>query len=191
MAKRRLNKKVALVGSVVFVLAGLAVILVVLKLSRNPEKFIKDGEAALLAKDYKMAEASFKGAYARARTNSLREEILFKLVDIYSATGQLNNMPGCWEQIIRIDPKNVKARFGFLMYIYTWADSGGHGVWQQVGEQASEFLEVAEEAQLLAEDTSNWEIPGFLEGVTNRRGLGAFLYLVRGRALLEMTRRGG
>ena len=180
----------ALVGSVIFVLAGLAVILVVLKLSRNPEKFIKDGEAALLAKDYKMAEVSYKGAYARARTNSLREEILFKLVDIYSATGQLNNMPGCWEQIIRVNPKNMKARFGFLMYIYTWADSGGRGVWQQVGEQASEFLEVAEEAQLLAEDTSNWEIPGFLEGVTKRRGLGAFLYLVRGRAQLEMTRRG-
>ncbi len=190
MAKRRLNKKVALVGSVVFLLAGLAVILVVLKLSRNPEKFIEDGEAALAAKDYKMAEASYKGAYARARTNALREEILFKLVDIYSATGQLNNMPSCWEQIIRLDRKNVKARFGLLMYIYIWADSGGRGVWQQVGDQASEFLEVAEEAQLMEEDASGWEIVGFPEGFGSRRGLGAFLYLVRGRALLEMTRRG-
>ncbi|UCG48619.1 MAG: tetratricopeptide repeat protein [Phycisphaerales bacterium] len=190
MAKRRLNKKVALVGSVVFLLAGLAVILVVLKLSRNPEKFIRDGEAALAAKDYKIAEASYKGAYARARTNALREEILFKLVDIYIATGQLNNLPSCWEQIIRLDPKNVKARFGFLMYIYIWADSGGGGVWQQVRDEASEFLEVAEEAQLMEEDASGWEIAGFVEGGGNRRGLGAFLYLVRGRALLEMTRRG-
>ena len=51
MSKKRLNKKVALIGSVVFVLLVLLTIGVVLRLSRDPEKFIKDADEAMLAKD--------------------------------------------------------------------------------------------------------------------------------------------
>jgi hypothetical protein len=47
MAKKRLNKKVALIGSGIFVLLILLAIGVILHLSRDPETFIKDGDAAI------------------------------------------------------------------------------------------------------------------------------------------------
>ena len=49
MAKKRLNKKVALVGSLVFVAIVVVLILAILHFSRDPEKFIKDGDAAMKA----------------------------------------------------------------------------------------------------------------------------------------------
>jgi hypothetical protein len=49
VARKRLNKKVALIGSVVFVFLILGAILLFLYLSRDPQKFIKDGDAALVA----------------------------------------------------------------------------------------------------------------------------------------------
>ena len=52
MAKRRLNKKVAALGSMVFLLLVLMAIVTILHLSRDPDKFIQDGDTAWLAKDY-------------------------------------------------------------------------------------------------------------------------------------------
>jgi len=49
MAKRRLNKKVAFIGSAVFMFLVLCAIGAILYLSRDPRKFIKDGDAALKA----------------------------------------------------------------------------------------------------------------------------------------------
>nr|NIO81689.1 hypothetical protein [Candidatus Aminicenantes bacterium]NIT23611.1 hypothetical protein [Candidatus Aminicenantes bacterium] len=93
MAIRRLNKKVALIGSVVFVVVALVAILAILFLGRDPEEFIKDAEAALTAarqaadeqikQNYDRAQSSFRNAYARAKTDSLRLEVLFKMVDMY------------------------------------------------------------------------------------------------------------
>ena len=56
MARKKLNKKVALVGSAVFVLFVLAVIGIILRLSQDPQKFIKDAEDAWKLKDYEKAE---------------------------------------------------------------------------------------------------------------------------------------
>ena len=47
MAIRRLNKKVAFIGSAVVVFLLLAVIAVVLRLGQDPQEYIQDGEAAL------------------------------------------------------------------------------------------------------------------------------------------------
>jgi len=49
MANRRLNKKVALIGSVIVTVFIVVVILVILHLSRDPAEFNKDAEAALQA----------------------------------------------------------------------------------------------------------------------------------------------
>jgi hypothetical protein len=46
MARRRLNKKVALIGSTVFLLCAMGAVVVILKLSCNPAQFIADGDAA-------------------------------------------------------------------------------------------------------------------------------------------------
>jgi len=47
MAMRRLNKKVAFIGSAVVVFLLLVVIAVVLRLGQDPEEYIRDAEAAL------------------------------------------------------------------------------------------------------------------------------------------------
>jgi hypothetical protein len=84
MATGRLNKKVAFIGSAVIVVLLLAVIGVVLRLGQGPEEFIKDADLALQAarqatdekvkeQNYKRAKQSFRSAYGRIKTDSLRE----------------------------------------------------------------------------------------------------------------------
>ncbi|MHC4749101.1 MAG: hypothetical protein ACYTFW_04420, partial [Planctomycetota bacterium] len=90
MVKRRLNKKVALIGSAVVGFLLLAAIGLILNLGQDPEESIKDAEAALTAarqatdvrikaKNYERAERNFRSAYGRAKTDLLREEVLFKM----------------------------------------------------------------------------------------------------------------
>ena len=78
MANRRLNKKVALIGSAVLAVVVLGVILAILRLGGDPEEFIRDGEAAVKAareatdeqikeQNYKTAKRSFQKAYGRAK----------------------------------------------------------------------------------------------------------------------------
>ncbi len=195
MAKRRLNKKVALIGSAVFVLLAMAAIGVFLHLSRDPEKFIEDGDAAMKAADeaideqikaewYEKAERSYQKAHSLAKDDLLRIKMLFKLADIYIKTDQWTKVQSCWNAIIRIDPENVKARFGRLKYVYIMADSGLGRFWQEVESQASELIEVAEGADLLAEDTARWESFGTQERKAGGQRMGPYLYLLRGRAAL-------
>jgi len=197
MAKKRLNKKVALIGSAVFVILGVVVILAVLYFSRDPEKFIKAGDVALKAareatdeqikeEHYKTAERNYHKARSFAKSDSLKVKMLFKLVDIYTEIDQWRNVLGCWNRIIQIDSKNVKARFGKLKYFYIMADSGMR-VWQEVASQASEFIEIAEDADLLAEDTAQWEPIKMREGTVVSNQMGPYLYLLRGRANLRIA----
>lgn len=208
MAKKRLNKKVALIGSAVFVFLVLVAIIVFLRLSRDPQKFIKDADTAMKAGDevideelkaekYREAARSYARARAGARTDSLRVEILFKLVDVFLRTGEWPNVLGCWNEIIRIDPKNTEARLGQLEYAYIMADSmgrgAGAGIWQNIASQASEFIEVAEDTDLLAEDIAKWETKWEAFGMQARavaERLGPYLYLLRGRAALEVAKMG-
>jgi len=201
MAKKRLNKKVALIGSVLFVFLGLVVIGTIFYLSGDPEKFINDGDAAVLAarqatdeqikeETYKRAERNYHKARNLAKTDSHRIEVLAKLVDLYIETKQWRNVLACWERIISIDPENIEARLGRFEYVYTVADSGVHQLWQRVASQASEFIEVVEEADLLMEDTAKWQTSGMREKGTRRdrrQCLGPYLYLRRGRANLELA----
>ena len=204
MAKKRLNKKVALIGSVLFVLLGLVVIGTIFYLSRDPEKFINDGDAAIKTaremtdekikeETYKKAERNYHKARSLAKTDSLKIEILFKLVDLYIETNQWRFVLGSWDRIIRIDPVNVQALLGRFQYVYIVADGGVDELWQEVESQASQFIEVAENAGLLGEDIARWHTSGIRErGASQnvRRCLGAYLYLRRGRANLELTRLG-
>ena len=198
MTGRRLNKKVALIGSAFFVVVVVGVILAILHLGRAPEEFIKDGEAALRAaheaadeqikrEHYEVAASSFRSAYSRAKNNQLREEILLKMVDMNLEIKEWPFVLGCWDEIIRINPDNAKARYGRLKYLYILADNGTSGAWQEVHKQASEFLEVAENTSLLMENIAKWDVfDEEQEGVVPQR-LGPYLYLVRGRAGLEMA----
>jgi len=201
MAKKRLNKKVALVGSLVFVAIVVVLILAILHFSRDPEKFIKDGDAAIKAareatdeqikaEKYKEATRCYSEAHSLAETDLLKIKMLFRLIDVQLATDKWNYVLGNWSEIVKIDPKNAKARYGQLKYFYIMADSGVSGAWKQVASQASEFIEVAEDTNLLTEDTAKFESFGMREEDTGSQCLGSYLYMLKGRATLEMTTRG-
>ena len=199
MAKKRLNKKVALIGSMVLAFVAMAVIVVILYLTRDPEKFIKDGDVALQAaraatdeevkeKEYNTAERNYHKARSLAKTDELRIEMLFKLVDIYLETDKWPNVLGCWDEIIRTDTKNIKARYGRLKYYSIIADRGVLRAWQEVASQASELIEVAD-ANILTQNTAQWESFA-TEQKTEIEQMGPYLHLLRGRAALEMTKIG-
>jgi len=199
MAKKRLNKKVALIGSAFFAALVLVGIGGILYLSRDPEKFIKDGDAAARAAqvaedpqlrelEYEKAEGNYRKALSLAKSDSLKVEMFFKLVDIYIETGQWPKVQGCWAGIIQIDSKNTRARLNRLKYVYIAADSGIRQLWEEVADQASEFLDLADSA-LLGEDAKQWE--SFkIDSKSVAEKLGAYLYICRGRARLEMARHG-
>lgn len=204
MARKRLNKKVALIGSVVFVFLMLGAILLFLYLSRDPDKFIEDGDAAVKAareavdeqikeQEYERAIRSYGEASSLVKSDSLKVKLLFKLLDIYIATDDWRSVHGCWNKIIQIDPKNIEARLGRLRYFYIMADSVGSRAWQwqEVESQASELIEIVESMDLLMEETAKWKTLGMEESKTGVEHLGPYLYLCRGRALVEMAGLGG
>ncbi|MFA5292057.1 MAG: tetratricopeptide repeat protein [Phycisphaerae bacterium] len=166
MAKR-LNKKVAIIGSLFLALLILAAIVVVLNLSRDPQKYIKDAQAALALEepDYKIAEKAYGRAFAYSKKTELKIDIMFKLADMYLDMNEWPKAAGCWNKIINFDTKNLKARLAMLDYSYQLANSGNWPAWKEVESNVSELIE----KQL---DTS------------------PRMYRMKGQALLELVRRG-
>jgi tetratricopeptide (TPR) repeat protein len=201
MARKRLNRKVALIGSAVFAFFVLVAIFLFLRLTRDPEKFIYEGDAALkMAREatdkeekeenYKSVIRAYNQARGLAKTDSLKVQMLDKLSEVYIETDSWRNAIGCWNAIVRLDPENIKARYGLLKYFYITAGGGGNQVWQEVNSQATEFIELAEKKELMEEDTEKWEsfkIPG---EESFRQQLGPYLYLARGRAALSLAMAG-
>jgi len=207
MAKKRLNKKVALVGSAVLAIVMVILILVILHKTQSPEKFIKEGDAALRAanettdkvikmQEYQRAERNYHRVRVRAKDDSLKIEALFKLVDLYiqrdryAETDQWRYVLGCLNQIVNVDPRNAKARFGELKYLYIIADSGINQVWQDVRDKASEFIEVAKNTDMFMENIAKWEIYGMPKIRADEQCLGQYLYLIRGRANFKLAQLG-
>jgi tetratricopeptide (TPR) repeat protein len=116
-------------------------------------------------------------------------------------TDEWRKVLGCWEQIVTIDPANVRARFGKLRYRYEVADSltyfgqGASGHWKEVKSQAVELLDVVQKAGLLEDDVAKWQAYPSLEAgepnpPTADRRMGPYLYLLRGRATSELVSMG-
>jgi len=195
MAKRRLNKNVALIGSAVFVFMILAVIGGILILSQDPAKFIEDGDAAMAAGDYETAERCYHKARSLADSDRLKVEMLTKLTDLYRRTGKWQNVLGCCNNIVRLEPGNVRARFLRLDYLHAMAGTGIGGLWRDIESQATEFIDLAEQEGLLSEKTSQWGIFGPDDRRTRylprAETLGSHLYLLRGMARYEIASAGG
>ena len=107
MVQRRLNRKVALIGFAVVAFLLLLIIGVILHLGQDPKEFIRDAEVALKAareatdaqikeQNYQRAGHSFRKAFDRAGTDSLREDILLEMLAMYSETGEWNYILRCW-----------------------------------------------------------------------------------------------
>ncbi|MBN2129709.1 MAG: hypothetical protein JW741_09440, partial [Sedimentisphaerales bacterium] len=200
MARKRLNKKVALIGSTVLLLATMGAVVVILRLSRDPAQFIADGDAAWAAKDYDAARRNYGRAYSYSRSPEEKIDLLFKLADVHRETQQWRKVLACWEQVITSAPENLRARLGRLKYCYMFADSlsgTGEGVsayWQEVHTQASDLVELASDRDLLREPKAQWEPffgeaeePGWDGGV---KALGPYLLFAKGRASFELARLG-
>ncbi len=200
MARRRLNKKVALMGSTVFLILAMLAVVVILRLTRDPAQFLADGDAAWAAQDYESARRDYAEALSRTRDSQGKIDLYFKLSDVYRATDDWRRVLACWEQIITSDPQNVRARLGRLKYYYIMADSlSGIGqpvsnYWKTVSSQATELLEIAKNADLLGDEKAKWEPsfddaePAGWDGGTTL--VGPYLHLAMGRAALEMARLG-
>ena len=143
MAKR-LNKKIAIIGSLAVAVAAMLVIFALLYLSRNPQKYIADAQAELARPqpDYNAVEKAYQRAFAYARKNiDLKIDVLFKLSDMFVTTNQWSKAAGCWEQVLNFDTKNIKARHALLDYTYQIAVSGSWTMWKDVESNASELID--------------------------------------------------
>ena len=181
MAKKRLNKKVALIGSAIFVVFVIMLIAAVLYLSQDPEKFMKDGDIAVQAADeatdelikeqeYRKAISSYNKARSQAKVDSLKIETISRLADVHTKTDEWNYVLGSWNGIIQIDPRHAETRYRRLKYFYIMASNGAQGYWRDIEQQASEFLEFTD-AELLAEDIAQWQFFGMpQEPIAERLG---------------------
>jgi tetratricopeptide (TPR) repeat protein len=143
MAKK-LNKKVAIIGSLVLAMLIMVSIVAILRLSRSPQKYLADAQAALALKepDYKAAEKAYGMAFAYAKKNiDLKVEILFKLADMYINHNEWPKAAGCWNKIINFDTKNLKARLAILDYNYQIAASGNWMIWKEIESNVSDLIE--------------------------------------------------
>ncbi len=200
MARRRLNKKVALMGSTVFLILAMLAVVVILRLTRDPAQFLADGDAAWAVRDYEAARRNYAEALNRTRLPEDKIDLYFKLADVYQATDDWRRVLACWEQIITTDPQNVRARLGRLKYSYIMAESLSEigqptsTYWNDVSSQATELLEIAREADLLEKEKTQWELAFDGAERTDWDGgierIGPFLHFVMGRAALELASMG-
>jgi tetratricopeptide (TPR) repeat protein len=195
--RRRLNKKVALLGTTVLLLSALAAVCLILRLNRDPAPLIADGDAARAAHDYQTARESYTRAYGLMRSSEGKIDLLFKLADVYRELNQWDRVLGCWGQVLTSEPQNVKARLGQLKYAYLLADGIGDAgrsvseYWEDVLSQARKTTELIEKSGLTSDEKTTWE-PSFgaVEDHAWRGGarqLGPHLHFIKGRAAYELA----
>jgi tetratricopeptide (TPR) repeat protein len=152
MAKKKLNKKVAIIVAALLVFFIMGVIVVILHFSKDPMKFLSDARAYVEQNDYEQAQHNYGSAFGCAKDTDLKIDILFEIAEFHLKDNEFHTpdwrkTAGCWNQIVTLDPKNLKARISLLDYFYTMADSGSDNAWQMVQTNASELIEVMEEGQ--------------------------------------------
>jgi tetratricopeptide (TPR) repeat protein len=201
MARRRLNKKVALIGSGVLLILVVAVVLVIANnpsfISRNPAPFIADGNTAFAAGDFESARRSYGKALGLTRSVQGKIDLYFKLVDVCQRMQDWRTVLGLWGQIVASDPQNLRARMCRLKYSYILADSlseAGQSLkdcWEESLKQATELLDVATTAGVLDKPRAQWE-SSFGAAEESRWAacnalLGPCLYFIKGRAAYEVA----
>lgn len=153
MAKK-LNKKIVILLIVIMGLAALGLAgagLYVLR-GRDPDYCLQKAHSALEQNDYKTAERYLGRACAVAKIN--REKIAnyfqyaeFQLIQNEYHEADWGKALGCWNQILRIDPKNETATRKLFDYFYEVADLGQPQAWKQVQDYSRDLLKLFEESQ--------------------------------------------
>jgi tetratricopeptide (TPR) repeat protein len=142
MARKRLNKKVVIIGTIALAFMLLGAIGILLRLTQDPEEFIREGDAARAEKKYEEAARNYAKAFGLTKSKEKQIEIAHKLADLHVEFNEWPKAAGTWDRIITMDPKNVKARQSLLNYLYEFADSGISPAWRQVETHASELIEI-------------------------------------------------
>lgn len=202
MAKKKLNKKIVYIGSVVFLVAAALLVVLFLRLSRNPQKFIQDGNLSLeTAKKqtdkesrqefYKEAERNYRKAFGLAKTDELKADVLHRIAEIFIATEKWRDVIGCWTQIVKLEPKDMPARYNRLKYFYLVAETSPGMIWQDLATQATEFIDIVESTsaspELAQTDVSKWEIDALKKKGEPNWKLAPYLHLIRGRANYQIA----
>jgi tetratricopeptide (TPR) repeat protein len=201
MVRRRLNKKVALLGTAFFIIIGLVFIIVMLQFKRSPDEFIKDAKSAIQSarqsedqktkeEHYDIAKRKYSSAYSRVTTNAERKEILFDMIDLFIETGDWPYVLDCWDKILLIEPDNIKAQYGRLRYFEILGDSGISDAWKKVHEFASEFLDIAGKKDLMKENVADLQIKELSHDETESKYLGTYLYIMKGQSAFEQVNTG-
>ncbi len=158
MAKKKLNKKVAIIVGVLLVFFVVVAIWFILSYSKDPMKFLDDARAYVEQNDYEQAELNYGRAfaYSKNKKTDLRIDILFEISEFHLMENEFHvpdwrKTAGCWNQIINLEPKNLKARTLLLNYFYEMANSGVNSVWQMVHDNSSELIEITKESQAVVE----------------------------------------
>ncbi len=201
MVRRRLNKKVAFLGSAFFVIIALVLIIIVFQMKRSPLEFIKDAEAAIQTarqstdqktKDqyYEIAIRKYSSAFGGMKTNEERKDILTAMVDLFVETQNWPYVLDCWDKIIFIEPENIKAQYNRLRYFEIIGDSGVPNVWSQAYDYASKFLETAQNKDLMNHDLSSLKMPDLEKDHNATQKLGTYLYIIKGKGAFEQANMG-
>ncbi|MBW8001983.1 MAG: tetratricopeptide repeat protein [Planctomycetes bacterium] len=203
MARKKLNKKVAILGSGAIVFILVLIIGAILYLSQSPDKFIKDGKVftekarqetdeEIKTEHYEKAIYSYHKARSLAKTDELKVDMLFELVDLFLETDKWSNALGCWNKIVSLEPDNIKALYNRLKYLYILADSGLIHIWQDVDSIASDIIEIVENDDDITfeHDATQWSSFEVENAPPIPSKLGTYLFLARGRAVFETAQRG-
>ena len=160
MARKKLNKKVALITLVTFAIIIFAAIAYMFLKERDPAIFLKDAQAAIEMKDFKTAKLAYDKAYRYSKSADAKIDILFDMSDLAliedlgdkeqereAKDADWTRARGCWNKVVTIDTSNLEAYSNILDFFYTIAKSGSLQAWDKVNDTADKMLEIHEKNQ--------------------------------------------
>lgn len=151
MARKRVNKKLAIIGSAIMLVLIIGAIAFFLLSSKDPYKFMADAEAALAQHEYQDAIDYYGEALGAAGDDTqLKIDIYFILSDIFLTENEHNEINwkkavACWQNVVNLEPKNVEAREKLLDYFYQIAKFGQINAWRTVETNSDELLDIYQE----------------------------------------------
>jgi tetratricopeptide (TPR) repeat protein len=166
VAKKKLNKKVAIIGSLVMAVVLVGIVLIILRFNQRPGPYIVKGDESFAKGDYKGTLRYYGKALALSKDQAQKNEITFKLAELFKKTDEWDKALKCWNNVAVSDKTNIAARQNILSYYYDYCDSGGYvgTVWNGVATTAGELIALQPSPES---------------------------YFKKGRAELEITRGGG
>ncbi len=151
MARKRVNKKLAIIGSAFMLVIIVGAIAFLLLNSKDPYKFMADAEASIATNEYQDAIDYYGEALGAAKNDTqLKIDIYFILSDIFLTDNEYNEVNwkkavACWQNVVNLEPKNVEAREKLLDYFYQIAKNGQVNAWRTVETNSQELLDIYQE----------------------------------------------